>query len=156
MGAGNSVLHSSSDDDSSLDEIVLCTNDDHESMCDSYYGHEDFILSAVYPELKSYTCDDPTYQQLLCLNVSSADINCFPHMLNFDCIFFGGLSKYGDKCPFASEDYAFQKQFLTELLALLICPEDNHEVLEWRAKIFVRRWAVEGVTINECKSSLHI
>lgn len=148
MGASNSIIRATSSD-LFMDDMSQCTN----MMCDSMdsFGHEEFILATVYPELKSYTCDDPSFQELLCLNVSSVDVNSFPNLLEFDCVFFGAIRKYGKKCTFANKEYDFQKQFISELLSVMVYPGDSLDVLEFRAKVFVKRFSFLGVPASECK-----
>lgn len=150
MGASNSIIRATSND-LFLDDMSSCTN----MMCDSMdsLAHEEFILTTVYPELKSYTCDDPSFQELLCLNVSNVDINNFPNMLEFDSVFFCAIRKYGKKCSFANKEYDFQKQFISELLSVIVYPGDSLDVLELRSKVFVKRFSFLGVPVTECTST---
>lgn len=150
MGASNSIIRASSSD-FFADDMSVCTNRLSDSQ-DSYW-HEEFIMTTVYPDLVSYTCDDPSFQELLCLNVSNVDVNSFPNLLTFDSLFFGAIRTYGKKCTFAAQDYHFQKQFVSELLSLIVYPGDSLDVLEFRSKVFVKRFSFLGVPVTECKTS---
>ena len=138
MGNGASAINSShcafADDDVSID-----------SRCE-----EKFIMTAVYPHLKSYTWEDPSTEDLLISDHVRSGLNTIPLLLQFDETFYGILEKTG--LSFPTKSFCFKKQFLKELLSFITDPaEKNPDLYEFQSKLFVKRYSFEDIAIEDCK-----
>lgn len=136
MGNGASAINSShcafADDDVSID-----------SRCE-----EKFIMTAVYPHLKSYTWEDPSTEDLLISDHVRSGLNTIPLLLQFDETFYGILEKTG--LSFPTKSFCFKKQFLKELLSFITDPaEKNPDLYEFQSKLFVKRYSFEDIAIED-------
>jgi len=116
------------------------------------HRQEEFILSTVYPDLKSYTWENPRPGEIIELRSLPIDVSSYPHMLAFDRAFFETLVRFDNPVPFYSRGYSFQKAFIKRLLAVILHPvSDDSEIYYSFVELFISRYAVDGVAVNECK-----
>lgn len=117
-----------------------------------FHRQEEFILSTVYPDLTSYTWEDPRPGELLQLQNLSIDVNTYPYMLAFDRAFFSILGQFERPVPFFARGYSFQKAFLVKLLVVVLHPVSEYsEIYEAFVELFITQYLAEGVAISECK-----
>ena len=133
----------------SQSEISTQPDDDFTDI----HRQEEFILSTVYPDLKSYTWENPRSGEIIELRSLSIDVNSYPHMLAFDRAFFEVLGRFDNPVAFYSRGYSFQKAFIKRLLDVILHPvSDDSEIYYSFVELFISRYAVDGVAVNECKS----
>lgn len=132
--------------------------DENNSVQGSNVTYDSYQLGPLVPhacrhhDFLSYTSLDPSCTELAGLMDANIDINCFPHLVNFDVSFYGTLRMFDMKATsFAHKDYASQKRFVHELLTHILCHESDQEVFEVRSKSFVKRFIFEGVPLAECE-----
>ena len=132
----------------SQSEVLTQPDDDFTDI----HRQEEFILSTVYPDLKSYTWENPRPGEIIELRSLSIDVNTYPHMLAFDRAFFDILGRFDNPVPFYSRGYSFQKAFIKRLLDVILHPvSDDSEIYYSFVELFISRYAVDGVAVNECK-----
>lgn len=145
MGISASLIRSDSQSNVRQPDFQIDFTDIHHQ--------EEFILSTVYPDLKSYTWENPRPGEIIELRSLSIDVNSYPHMLAFDRTFFEILGRFDNPVPFYSRGYSFQKAFMKRLLAVILHPvSDDSEIYYSFVELFISRYAVDGVAVNECKS----
>jgi len=116
------------------------------------YENAVVVLAADHPDFPSYTGLDPSRADLVGLIQASIDMNCFPHKIAFDKIFYGTLRNFDIRASsFACKNYVSQKRFISELVAHLLHLGEDREVFELQSKSFVKRYIFEGVPLTESK-----